>query len=135
MDIAKYMEKANEWKRHTSSKEFAAAFTHIMEEFKHDNALRSSKVEEYLIEQALNIGVVKQRTKRIAVNPNRWEKHLAPWYNDKCREAKRKYKASKRKHGKNHRDTQAAYQEYKSSCKEARAHLQFTLPDILKQRP
>lgn len=90
------MEKAQEWKRHTSSEEFAAAFTNIMEEFKHDNTLRSSKIEEYLIEQALKIGVVQKRTKRLAVNPNRWEKHLAPWYNDKCREAKRAYKACKK---------------------------------------
>ena len=37
--------------------------------------------------------------------------------------------------GKKHRETQKAYKDFKTKCKEARACLQFTLPDILKHQP
>jgi hypothetical protein len=95
MEVEKYMESAREWKEHTASDEFADAFIQVMKDNAHDNELRSAKVEEFLISQALKIGVVKQKKTRIAANPNRWAKHLAPWYNDRCREAKRKYKQCK----------------------------------------
>jgi hypothetical protein len=32
-------------------------------------------------------------------NPNKWEKHMAPWYNEECREAKLHHKQSKKKYG------------------------------------
>ena len=37
--------------------------------------------------------------------------------------------------GRKHRDTLTAYQHFKNQCKTARAHLQFTLPEILKHQP
>ncbi len=57
------------------------------------------QIEEFLIDQAIEIGVARRKTTRIAANPNRWAKHLAPWYNDQCREAKRAYKQGKTRKG------------------------------------
>jgi hypothetical protein len=76
------MESAQKWKEHTASQEFAEAFKRVSKQYKKDNEMRSAKIEDFLIEQALAVGVVKKKTTRIAANPNRWAKHLAPWYND-----------------------------------------------------
>lgn len=104
----------------------------MCELYNEDNEARARQIEEFLIDQAVAIGVAKRKITRIAANPNRWAKHLAPWYNDQCREAKRAYKQCKTRKGKRHGDTIAAYQRFKQTCKTARAHLQFTLPEILK---
>jgi hypothetical protein len=53
----------------------------VCEQYKEDNETRSTKIEEFLIEQALAAGVARRKITRIAANPNRWAKHLAPWYN------------------------------------------------------
>ncbi len=76
------MESARKWKEHTATQEFAEAFTNVSEQYKEDNETRSEKIEQFLIEQALAARVARQKIKRIAANPNRWAKHLAPWYND-----------------------------------------------------
>jgi hypothetical protein len=107
------MESARKWKEHTATQEFAGAFKNVCEQYKEDNETRSIKIEEFLIEQALAVGVARRKIPRIAANPNRWAKHLAPWYNDQCREAKRQYKLCKKGKGKKHRDTITAYQHFK----------------------
>jgi hypothetical protein len=107
------MESARKWKEHTATQEFAGAFKNVCEQYKEDNETRSIKIEEFLIEQALAVGVARRKIPRIAANPNRWAKHLAPWYNDQCREAKRQYKLCKKVKGKKHRDTLTAYQHFK----------------------
>jgi hypothetical protein len=58
------------------------------------------KVEEFLIAEAIQAGVVKVKRKKIQRNPNRWAKHLAPWYGDNCRIARQNYKRTKRTFGK-----------------------------------
>jgi hypothetical protein len=107
------MESARKWKEHTATQEFAGAFKNVCEQYKEDNETRSIKLEEFLIEQALAVGVARRKIPRIAANPNRWAKHLAPWYNDQCREAKRQYKLCKKVKGKKHRNTLTAYQHFK----------------------
>jgi hypothetical protein len=68
--------------------------------------------------------VVKSKTiKKNNINPNRWAKHLAPWFEESCREAKKEYKKTKRRHGKNHAHTKTAYTKFKESCRRQRAQL------------
>jgi hypothetical protein len=107
------MESARKWKEHTATQGFAEAFMSVCEQYKEDDETRSVKLEEFLIEQALAVGVARRKIPRIAANPNRWAKHLAPWYNDQCREAKWKYKQCKKVKGKKHKDTLTAYQHFK----------------------
>ena len=89
------MESATKWKEYTASKEFGEAFEEVMKQHHGDNETRSAYMEQFLIDQALKIGVARRQTKHVAANPNRWAKHLAPWYNDICREAKRSYRRCK----------------------------------------
>jgi hypothetical protein len=60
---------------------------------------------------------VKSTTTRQQKNPNRWSKHLAPWFEESCKQAKYQYKQSKRQHGKKHADTKQAYVKFKESCR------------------
>jgi elongation factor P hydroxylase len=53
------------------------------------NEERAAKVEKYILEQAVDAGVVKCIRKTTPKNPNKLHKTLAPWYNDQCREAKK----------------------------------------------
>ena len=55
------MESAQKWKEHTASQEFAEAFKRVSEQYKKDNEMRSAKIEDFLIEQALAVGVVKKK--------------------------------------------------------------------------
>ena len=74
------------------------------------------KIEEFLIEQAIAIGVARRKITRIAANPNRWAKHLAPWYNDQCREAKRAMGTARQLHGKNDQVSIKATKHYLKVC-------------------
>ena len=54
--------------------------------------MRTTKIEEFLIKEAQKAGVIKTFVNKIQKNPNRWAKHLAPWFGDSCKEAKRNYR-------------------------------------------
>jgi hypothetical protein len=96
------MHSARLWKEHTSTDQFADKFNEITQAYKDDNELRTQKVEEFLVDEAINAGVVKAKETRQYKKPNRWAKHLAPWFNEVCKEAKREYKIQKRIYGKKH---------------------------------
>jgi hypothetical protein len=53
-----------------------------------DNNIRAKKTEDLLINEAIAAGVVTKKVIKESSNPNKWEKHLAPWYNAECKEAK-----------------------------------------------
>jgi hypothetical protein len=110
---------------HTATETFAAAFNKINEDCHDDNELSTTTIENFLIAEALKAGVVKTHTKRssINLNPNRWAKHLAPWFEETCRQDKASYKRIKRTHGKKSTHTKQAYQTFKNSCKHQRAQL------------
>ena len=96
------MNSARLWKEHTSTDQFADNFNEITQTYKDDNELRTQKVEEFLVDEAIKAGVVKVKETRQYKNPNRWAKHLAPWFNERCKEAKRAYRIQKQKYGKKH---------------------------------
>jgi hypothetical protein len=103
------MNSARTWKAHTSTTNFAAKFKEISDQYQEDNEERTKRVEEFLIQEALQAGVVKEIQIKQYKNPNRWAKHLAPWFNMICKDAKRNYKVAKRQYGKKHGKTRAAY--------------------------
>ncbi len=58
-DTIEYMRNVDKWKAHTSSETFATTFQQITEEFKDQNELRTERVEEFLVREAIEAGVVK----------------------------------------------------------------------------
>ena len=50
--------------------------------FAADNNKCSEKIDAFLLEEASTAGVLNAMTKRTSLNPNKWEKHLAPWFTD-----------------------------------------------------
>jgi hypothetical protein len=73
-DTVEYMRSANVWKAHTSTDQFATRFKEITDEFRDDNELKTTRVEDFLLEEAITAGVVKAIATRTAKNPNRWAK-------------------------------------------------------------
>ena len=83
-NIQEYSSSVHTWKAHTSTTEFATAFNAIMTEYKDDNDKRAAAIETFLIDKAQKAGVIKETKRRVYKNPNRWEKILAPWFNEDC---------------------------------------------------
>ena len=45
------------------------------------NDERADRVEQFLLDQATKAGVLEvSSTHRKFTNPNKWDKHLAPWF-------------------------------------------------------
>jgi hypothetical protein len=83
----------------------------------------------------LDAGVVKATVIKQSKNPNRWAKHLAPWFNEACKEAKRAYRIQKRTYGKRDVRTKRAYRKFRQTCHHSRTVLSQELPNILKYKP
>ncbi len=60
----------------------------IIDEHTDSNDDRAELVETYILQKAIEAGVVKEVTITQPKNPNKWGKSLAPWYNDECRKAR-----------------------------------------------
>lgn len=45
-----------------------------------------------MIKEAVQAGVVKEIVNKKATNPNKWAKHMAPWYDMECRNARNNYR-------------------------------------------
>jgi hypothetical protein len=134
--LANYNASAQAWAAHTTTPEFATAFTAVSDLYQHSNDLREAKIEEFLLREATNAGVVEVKTThRAFANPNKWNKHLAPWYNTQCRAAKRAFHQARQTHGKHHATSQKTLKQFVQRCKQSRADLQFKLPEMLKNRP
>jgi hypothetical protein len=58
------MDSAKIWKAHTSTTQFATDFDRVTAQYKHDNDLRTVKVEEFLITEATIAGVIRSSTDR-----------------------------------------------------------------------
>jgi hypothetical protein len=119
--LADYNTNALKWKEHTATTDFANAFEDIMTRFATDNERRASCIEELFIDEALKAGVIKISKTRKFKNPNRYEKQMAPWFSDACREARNTYKQFKKVHGRKHHKTITAYSAFRRICKTAKA--------------
>jgi hypothetical protein len=61
-----------------------------------NNDTRAAAVEQYMIREALEAGVIKEIKIQQPKNPNKWGKTLAPWFDGQCREAKKMLANAKR---------------------------------------
>ena len=64
------------------------------------NDKRATAVENFLLQEAVSAGVVKEIIIKKPKNPNKWGKTLAPWFNETCRAAKREMALARREYGK-----------------------------------
>jgi hypothetical protein len=74
-------------------------------------------------------------TVSISTNPNKWEKHMAPWHNAECKEAKRHCTYCRQNYGRSSQPAVQAYKDYRKCCVRNRTKLQLQLPDIIKYQP
>jgi hypothetical protein len=80
--LTNYGTSAKTWTEFSSSEDFAAGFKAIIEDATLTNDTRAARVEDYLLAQATVAGVLDvSSTRRSSLNPNKWDKHLAPWFN------------------------------------------------------
>ena len=64
-------------------------------------------------------------TRRSVANPNKWDKHLAPWFTAKCATTRRELRRAQRQFGKSSLQTRRAMSDFVQTCKESRAQVQF----------
>jgi DNA transposition AAA+ family ATPase len=103
-----YSASATKWTSHTSSPEFAAEFKATAAKFADDNDARAAAIEAFLLVEASKAGVVKVIPHRPNKNPNKWAKHLAPWFNENCRNARDAYRTEVSTRGKHHSSATSA---------------------------
>ena len=60
-----YVESIHKWKMHSNNSSFTWACDTITELYKNDNELRTTKIEEFLIQEAHKAGVVKTFVSKI----------------------------------------------------------------------
>ncbi len=68
-------------------------------------------------------------------NPNRVDKHLAPWFTEECRHARRHFRSTARAKGRTSVEAAQAFQDYRATCRAASLTFAASLPDMLKYRP
>lgn len=76
---------ATRWRQHTDTAAFREAMRVIVEDPNLSNEARTTAMENFLLEEGQEAGVVTKRKLQPPLNPNRWGKHLAPWFNVACR--------------------------------------------------
>ena len=59
------MQSIEKWRAHTSERRFATEFKKITRDYKDDNELRTALLETFLIDEAIQAGVVKIRKHKI----------------------------------------------------------------------
>ena len=94
--LANYGNSAKAWKELSSTDEFTAAFKAIVDNVTLTNDARATQVEEFLLDQATVAGVLDvSSSKRQYTNPNKWDKHLAPWFSEQCQVTRRSFRKAK----------------------------------------
>ena len=77
------------WKEHTNTEAFQQGMDAITGDPELTNEQKTTRMEQYLLEAGEQAGVVRECKLQPPLNPNRWGKHLAPWFDGACREAKK----------------------------------------------
>jgi uncharacterized short protein YbdD (DUF466 family) len=80
----------------------------------------------------LAAGVVKEVKLSHPKNPNKWGKTLAPWFDEKCREAKKMLALARRTYGKGDDRIIQATREFHKVCLKRRSEFASETPDMLK---
>ena len=123
------------WVEHTGQEGFRRGMAAIAECRTMTNEERSTEMERFLLREGQVAGVVSETTVRTPTNPNRWGKHLAPWFEAECHAAKKKYKTTCKTRGKGDEQAKIELKEYQKTCKQAKKKYTEGLPDMLKYRP
>ncbi len=92
-------------------------------------------MEQYLLGEAEKAGVVTAVETRTPLNPNRWGKQLAPWFNADCREKKKAFRAASFREGKGSGAVKEAKKVFLRVCKHAKKAFTMELPHMLKCKP
>ena len=87
-DVRNYTKSATSWQEFTQRPEFTNDLQALVNDNTCSNDDRAAAVEKYILNKAVETGVVKEFKFTQPRNPNKWGKTLAPWFNDKCKEAK-----------------------------------------------
>jgi hypothetical protein len=74
-------------------------------------------VESFLLQEAEKAGVVRVTKKSRTKNPNRWEKHMAPWYDEHCKNARARYRRAVKTNGRDHAHTIKMFKTFVTTCK------------------
>jgi hypothetical protein len=122
--LKNYGISANIWEAHSSTEEFSAAFMAIIDDKELTNDERAAQVELFLLDQATTAGVVDvSSTNCQFANPNKWDKHLAPWFTEQCTTTRRTFRTLQRKFGRKHTQTIVALKTFADTCKSSRAQM------------
>lgn len=73
-NVKDYASSGDKWRQHTNTREFAAQMNTIVEDEDISNCARASKFEQFLLAEAVKLGVVKKVEFTAAKNPNKWNK-------------------------------------------------------------
>ena len=133
--IQEYSTSAQTWRAHTATAEFQEKFEDVEKLYANNNDMRAQKIEEFLINEAVKTGVVTRKIIKESANPNKWEKHMAPWYNEECKEAKQNCYNTRKKYGRNSPPARIKYKQYKQCCAQNRVKLEKRLSAIIKYQP
>ena len=134
-DLRDYQDAAHIWQQYTDSQEFQDAFRELVYDQSLDNTARSQAVERFLLEAAVRAQVVDRIEIRQARNPNKWDKRLAPWFTDDCREARRTYIRIRRSTGRDSSEARDAARTFSAACNAARQRFSQQLPEMMKFQP
>ena len=72
--VQNYAESANTWQAYTNTPEFIEGLQSIINDTTTTNETRAAAVEQYILTQAVQAGVVKEITITQPKNPNKWGK-------------------------------------------------------------
>ena len=83
----------------------------------------------------MTAGVVKEVKWSHPRNPNKWGKTLAPWYDEKCREAKHLLAYAKKTYNKGDDRILQATRNFHKVCLLRRREFATETPEMLKYQP
>jgi hypothetical protein len=122
--LATYGTSAKIWAAHSSTDAFEAAFNAIIDDATITNDDRADRVEKFLLSEAVTAGVLDELpTHKEVTNPNKWDKHLAPWFNAQCAGTRRQLRSAQRLFGKSSQQAHHAMDQFVQACKKSRAQL------------
>lgn len=133
--IHDYAASAITWKEHTDKEEFVQQIAEVITYSQYSNEERSAKVEQFLLQQAVLAGVVKEHKPTRPFNPNKWGKSLAPWFTEECRTYRKAYIHMRRSKGRDNEATIQALKKYREACITGKYAFAREVPDMLKYKP
>jgi hypothetical protein len=89
----------------------------------------------FIIQEALTAGVVKEIKWSHPRNPNKWGKTLAPWFDEKCRNAKQLLAQTKKTYHKGDDRIMQATRNFHKVCLQRRKEFATETPEMLKYQP